>query len=457
MSPREIGAVARGIMTVGALALVLPASLRGQAVDSPHRYSLLDAVEHALVRHPSVGAARAAGVEAQAAAGEARAARVPSLSITASAYEYSDPMLVTPLHGLEPGQTPAFDETLVQAGATLSYMLFDGGARGARIRRALAEAGEAEAALGGAEQSLLARVSETYVAVVVARQVLEAHNQRLKALESERARVQRVLQVGRGADVELLRAEAALAEAVAGRTRQAAALEISERDLARLTGDPLEMIRASRLASLGVTDTLLPSRERLLAQAVETNPEVRQARQRLATAEAGRSVARGARWPELKLIGNYIDRGSAAGNYQDEWNAGLQLSYPLYTGGATSKRIERADASRMTAGEQVRLAELRAGEAVDGALATLEAARARALSLTAAVAGFSEVARVEKLRVDTGVGTQTDYLRAEADLLATRADLAGARQALITAAVELSRATGELTSSWLQQHLELNP
>lgn len=64
---------------------------------------------------------------------------------------------------------------------------------------------------------------------------------------------------------------------------------------------------------------------------------------------------------------------------------------------------------------------------------------------------------MEKLRLDTGAGTQTDYLRAEADLLSARAELAAARHTVIGARVELARATGALTLDWLRQNLESNP
>jgi outer membrane protein TolC len=66
---------------------------------------------------------------------------------------------------------------------------------------------------------------------------------------------------------------------------------------------------------------------------------------------------------------------------------------------------------------------------------------------------FSEVVRVQKLLLDEGAGTQTDYLNAEADLLAVRASLADTRHAAILARVDLARAAGRLTPEWLRQNL----
>jgi outer membrane protein TolC len=105
----------------------------------------------------------------------------------------------------------------------------------------------------------------------------------------------------------------------------------------------------------------------------------------------------------------------------------------------------------------VRLAETAVREDVDRAAAAAEEAAARVESLREAVERFAEVARVQKLLLDNGAGTQTDYVNAEADLLATRASLAEAEQAVVLARVDLARAAGLLTVPWLEANLETKP
>jgi outer membrane protein TolC len=61
-------------------------------------------------------------------------------------------MIVTPIHGFTPGATPPFDEALIQGAATVSFTLFDGGARGARIRAARQDVGTADASVSASEQ-----------------------------------------------------------------------------------------------------------------------------------------------------------------------------------------------------------------------------------------------------------------------------------------------------------------
>ena len=78
-------------------------------------------------------------------------------------------------------------------------------------------------------------------------------------------------------------------------------------------------------------------------------------------------------------------------------------------------------------------------------------------ALRRAVQLQTEVARIEQLSLDAGAGTQTDYLRAEADLARARSLLVEAEHAEIAARVELARVVGELTTEWLNRNVETSP
>jgi outer membrane protein TolC len=83
--------------------------------------------------------------------------------------------------------------------------------------------------------------------------------------------------------------------------------------------------------------------------------------------------------------------------------------------------------------------------------------RARADAVETAVQHLDEVARIEQLALEAGAGTQTDFLRADADLRRARAQLIEARHQEILARVRLARTTGELSLEWLAGTLEAMP
>ncbi len=297
------------------------------------------------------------------------------------------------------------------------------------------------------------RVAAAFLTALGKARVLAAHDQRLAALEAELARSRKLLDAGKAPQVEVLRAEAALAAARSQRVTLAAALDNAERDLARLLDLPVEETRVARLAPAGLTDSTPPDREALARAGIEASPAVAQARAQLVAAEASVALAESVLRPELRAMANLNDWASSRGNAATEWNAGFQVTVPLFDGGTARRRIAQAQAGRDAAAEQARLAESQVREGVDRAVAAAEEARARIDSLARAADRFAEVARVQKLLLDNGAGTQTDYLAAEADLLASRADLAEAEQRVVLTRVDLARAAGRLTLDWLRANL----
>jgi len=387
----------------------------------------------------------------------AAAARWPTLALSTSATRYQEPMPVTPIHGFTPGLTPAFDRDLLQGGTTLRYTVFDGLGRGARIEAARAESAAVANDADGLAQALVARVSVAYLGVVGNAQVLASQDRRLAALEAERSRAQQLLEVGRAADADVLRVEAALAAAHAERVSLAAALDVGERDLSRLTGIALERTRAAQLASVVLRDSPPLSRESLLEQALGANASVLTQARRVAAAAARGAAARSGRWPKIDLAANYLGWASAQDSPTTEWNVGVAVSVPLFTGGAVQSQVEASQAELSAAQERLRLTQSDVAQELDRALSAVAEAEARVASLGTAVARSEEVARIEQLRLDAGSGVQRDYLDAEAVLFANRAALVQAENAEILARVSVARITGALDVAWLATTLGDTP
>jgi len=263
--------------------------------------------------------------------------------------------------------------------------------------------------------------------------------------------------VGKAADVDLLRIEAAEASARADRVATAEALDRAERELSRLTGTNLESTRYANLRPVMLTDTGVPDRALLERAAQSDNQMLAAARMQTAAAKSSARAARSARWPQLNLTASYLDFGSPDIDHTQEWNAGVQLTYPIFTGGAVSGAVARANASVQAATERERQAELEVSRQLDQAIAAAQEAAARVVSLKRATERYAEVVRIEKVRLHSGAGTQADYLDAEANLLAARAGLVQARHGEIATRVAIARIAGELDLKRLSQIVEQRP
>ena len=437
------------------LGLVSAASAQGQErVPADPTLTLRHAVDLALDYHPSVRAARAAERGAAARAGGANAEWWPSLLADGSVFRYQKQMLVFPIHALSQ-EAFVFDRTLVQGGLRLGWTLFDGFGRSSRAKGARAQQQAAGAWVESSEMALIAEVSITYLEVLSARGILDAQLRSLAALDAERERVARLLEQGQAAEVERLRVEAAYAEAEAERIAAAQALDTAERALARMLGVEAGAARAERLESVRLSDGAVDEdRAALIDRFEASNPDLAAARSLREAAERARGAASATWWPRLDVAGTYLLFGSKEFEFEGEWQAGVRLSYPLFTGGARSNAVSEAGARAAEAVEQLELVRLRGYDAVDRALARVHEQRARVEALSRAAEHLAEVARIEQLALDTGRGTQTDYLRAEASLRRARAAVVQARHAEIAARVELARTVGDLTPHWLSTMLE---
>jgi outer membrane protein TolC len=443
---------------LAACAVAVMGSLTGPAgaqTSPPGTLTLTDAVEAALRSHPAAEGARARREGASALLGQARAAWLPSLGIDGTLARFQEPMVVAPLHGFDPAHPPEFDRTLLQGNLFVSYTLFDGGARRARVLQALAGEAGATAWEEGTAMELAFQVSEAYLSVLTSNELLGASSRQREALEAERRRVEQFLEEGKAARVELLRVEAALSRTEAGEISARAELELALGRLARLTTLPGEQVRADRLVPPDPSPAVHMEPGMALELARSRNPLLSRAREELAAASAFVREAGSAWLPRLEAGARYSDYGTLTGGHTLEWQGSLRVSYPVFTGGARVAEAQRARADARVARENLRMAELQVEEEVEAALAAVKETRALREALESAAGQSEEVARIEALALEAGAGVQTDFIRAEADLLQARAGLARARHREILARIRLALATGELTVTWLHENLEV--
>jgi outer membrane protein TolC len=440
------------LVGVGAPSVQAQESREGEAL------TLAEAVALAHETHPSVGVARAVEDAAAAGVGMAKSEWWPKLGTGAALTSYSEPMLVAPLHGFGPEDVAQieFERTLIQGNVSFAWTLYDGGARGARINGARAASAGATAGRSATEQMLTARVTVAYLRVLTARGVLDAKDRRINSMLAERRRVEQFLAEGQAAQVELLRVDAALAEAEAERVATVTQLDLAERDLARLVDVRVDDARVDRLVPVRLDEEMdVDERGHLVESAFTNNPQLERMRQDVTAAEAAHRLTKADWIPHLDVTGAGQVFSSDAGNTSSLWSVGVGLTYPIFTGGARSNNVSQAGAHVRRAAEDLRLAELQAEEAVDRALNVALETRALVAALANVVQHQTEVARIERLSLEAGAGTQTDYLRAEADLSRARSLLVEAQHAEIAARVELARVIGELTPEWLAGNLEI--
>jgi outer membrane protein TolC len=280
------------------------------------------------------------------------------------------------------------------------------------------------------------------------------------SIEAEAERAARSFQEGASPQVEVLRAQAALQDATARFGTATSGRRLAEHALAQAMGVDPSTIEGRGLAEVavgGVVETLAPGPPAGTGSDLDRSPVLLRERARLEAARGRTIEERAARRPPLQLRAGVLTFGSAAGEFAAEWQAGIQLSWPLFTGGRRAAAIEQADAEFALAGESVRLREMELSQAREASDAAARDAAARAIALEASVAQWEEIARIEALALAEGTGVQTDFLQAQAALLNARAGLAGARYDEVLARASLAHTEGRLDRAWMDDMLEIVP
>jgi outer membrane protein TolC len=354
-------------------------------------------------------------------------------------------MVVSPLHGFDPLNPPAFDPTLIQGRVAVSHVLYDGGARGARVAGARGLEAASEAGLADVRAAALEELAEAFLGVLSARDVLLAERERVRELEAEHLRASQLFDEGAAPRLALLRAGSELSAARAEADAAQARVTLAESTLARRMGVPTESLASRFLTDVspgGPTNVDQP-------EAPGVPPLVAAARERAGAAAARVTEAAAAHRPRLTATGALQEFGGGSSEFNTEWQGGLQIEYSIFNGGATRHAVELARAELREAEAQVTEAERAVADARDAAEAARVEALARSAALADAVASLEELVRVERLALEEGAGVQRDFLQAAASLAEARSGLAQARRASVLAEVRLARVSGALTADWL--------
>ena len=323
----------------------------------------------------------------------------------------------------------------------------------AAYRQSEAQVRQAEVQMLQAEHELLLRTAQLYFDLALARESVRVLDAQLGAVKALWVSAQRSYAVGSGTVTDVQEAKAKHAASLAQRVAAANEVDTKLAELERMLGQPVD------LPALHMARSLPPLENAQLRQlrkiAVTDNLGVRSAEAALEVAQREVEKTRGQHLPTLDLVAsrtvNYNSTSlSSPSDLESRVNAsqlGVQLSIPLYAGGATQSRLREALALQ------------------DKAAAELEGARRAALSQLSQAAsgvinGSAQVDALEEsvqasrsalegnmigLRVGTRVNP--DVLNAQQQLFTAMRDLSKARIDTALQGLRLKAAAGTLQTS----------
>ena len=404
--------------------------------------TLVQAVDVALCHNPQVQGAWAAIKVQAAAVGEARAAYLPTATLSASRMDDR-----TWYPGANQASTTLRGNTVY---GNLSWRLFDFGARQANQRSAGALLDAALANHDAVLQQTLADVISAYFdaqtaqATRVARQKNEALTR--QTLEAAQRRESR----GAGSQTDILQATTALAKANLDKSRAQGAYQKALSVLIYALGVPATTQLSLAEDLMDPTDGLRQDLNAWLEQAQARHPAIVAARAQLAAAQAKVTATRTEGLPTLDFTGGFYQNGRPNQGLPTirtrETLVGVTLTIPLFDGFARTYRVrgaqaqvEQKEAALQDTAHRVLMEAVKAHADAMAALENLEASHSL---LAAAQAALSSVQR----KFDKGaadileiLSTQTALSDAQQERIRCLAEWRSARLRLLAAVGSLGR------------------
>ena len=330
----------------------------------------------------------------------------------------------------------------------LQQNIYTGGEVHARVRQAEAQVRAQRASLRGTEAEVLLAAGSAYLDVVRDRQVVALNRHQVDVQQSTVQATSVELAAGGVAVADLGQARARLATAIAQLAAAEAMLSQSEAAFEHQVGQP-----PGALASADRTYPLPGSRAQAIAQALQDNPDVVQARSAVEAGRQGIDVERSRLLPHLTFnaaVERLRDTEIQKLNQRDNAVQGtLDVTFPLYQGGGEYSRIRQAKESAYRLGDLLDEASRQARQLAASAWDELDAARRRVAAERDAIAGNEAAVRGYTQQQRVGARTLLDVLVTQQDLLASQVARVSAEHDQQLASLQLAASVGNLDAAHL--------
>lgn len=405
--------------------------------------TLPEVVNAACTYHPEIQTARYQVEEAQERVNEARAIILPRIT------SVSEIGIADDDNAVDDQAINTITSTLANARPSSSTITFDqplylGGRAAATIKGAQfqreAEGHRSEAQILRAQLAAI----QAYIDVARAQATLKVRQENIAALQKSQSDAQRRYELGAGTISDIAQASTRVTQGqadiiTARRDIESAAARLLETSGIRLEGDLARPLLPPPIASL---------REAVLL-ARKVNPDVAAAASEIDVAKQNVKNSKAATRPQLRALGTLdAQRDTAFNGFErDEGRLRLQLTLPIYEGGANAAR------RRASLIAQNRIAFTHYGvlnqvqENVTTAWANLEAAERLVGANQALVKAAQDAASSIKKESDAGFRPKQDVLDAQRELLFAKLALSDVKFNQALSAYQLYGAIGRLDNT----------
>ena len=340
----------------------------------------------------------------------------------------------------------------------------------AALKRADAEVAQAESDYQAAQQELIQRTAQRYFDVLAAQDTVDAAQATLEAFSRQLEQADKRFEVGLIAITDVQEARAAHDQAAAGVIQAKRALATAHELLRELTGEPFDSL-AAPVDDMALKTPQPESEEQWVATALEQNLRVISARLATDIAKQDVRVARSGHLPAIDIVasrgesdfGGTQVSATVAGNptaspadqTQIDDSIGIQVTVPIYSGGATSSRVRQRVYLHRAARERLERTARETERATRDAYLGVISEISRVRALRQALESSRTALQATEAGFEVGTRTTVDVLLSRRQLFEAQTEYSRSRYDYILNVLQLQLATGTLNGADLEEINEL--
>lgn len=304
-----------------------------------------------------------------------------------------------------------------------------------------------------AQQNLMLRTTQAYFDVLLAQDRITLIDAQKKAILSQLEQAKATFEVGTATITDVNEAQARYDLVVAQELSALNEMEIAKRTLQAITGKLPDHLASVR-EDIQITPSLKSIQEwQEVANQSNLNIQIQQ--ETVQVSEKDIEIARAGHYPTLDAVASYLDsyaNGGQNGFGGDLTNAtiGVELSMPLYQGGAVSSRVRQAAYNRQRALDDLQNALRQTSLETQRAYLNLSTSIAQVKALEQALKSSQSQLDSTKLGYEVGVRTSVDVLNAQQQYFSANRDLLQARYNYLVNIIRLKTASGIVSEADLQ-------
>ncbi|MEP4197836.1 MAG: TolC family outer membrane protein [Aliishimia sp.] len=334
----------------------------------------------------------------------------------------------------------------LNAAINASLLIWDGGRSKLGVEAAKETVLATRQQLIGIEQQVLLRAVRAYFNVRQAAETVDLRRSNLRLIAEELRAAEDRFEVGEVTRTDVAQAQARLAEGRSGVATALGDLVQAQEEYANVVGR-----KPAQLAVPGALPKLVSNIPEAKEIAVRNHPNLKAVQHQVMVAELGVQQAQTSAKPTISLTGQISGtRTLDSTEYVDATSLGIQLTGPIYQGGALASQTRAAIAARDAQRGSLHVVRHDIRQAVGSAYASLQSSDAQLEATGQRIRAARVAFRGVREEATLGARTTLDVLNAEQALLDAQAAQITAQANRYVAAYEVLSSLGRLTATGLR-------